>query len=265
MCAGEAGQEDHHTLGLQRRCQQLSIHDPTLKCKLFDTLVRPILCYCCEVWSVLGNDTALAELERVQVGFLKFLLGVQMHTKTTHIMAEFGRYPLKLMWQSQSARYLQHLEDLPPDRVLKQAFYADRRLPAAASWHARLTVQLHDHLVHTPTDTDPKARTYSLAAAQAAYTQQLSADDSSKALLYNAIKTGYSCEPYIQHCSNRHLRRILAQFCTGSHWLMVERGRHMQHDKAVRTCAVCPWHIVKPADVADAHFDNYDLDAPNRG
>ena len=182
MCAGEAGQEDHHTFGLQRRCQQLSIHDPTLKRKLFDTLVRPILSYCCEVWSVLGSDTApqglchcqaLAELERVQVGFLKILLGVQVHTKTTHIMADFGRYPLKLKWQSQSARYLQHLEDLPPDRVLKQAFYADRRLPAAASWHARLTVQLHDHLVHTPTDTDPKARTYSLAAAQAAHTQQL--------------------------------------------------------------------------------------------
>ena len=30
--------------GLQRRCQQLSIHDPVLKCKLFDTLVKPILC-----------------------------------------------------------------------------------------------------------------------------------------------------------------------------------------------------------------------------
>lgn len=42
-------------LGLQRRCQQLSIHDPIMKCKLFDTLVKPILCYCCEVWSVLGT------------------------------------------------------------------------------------------------------------------------------------------------------------------------------------------------------------------
>ena len=31
--------------GLQRRCQQLRIHDPVLKCKLFDTLVKPILCH----------------------------------------------------------------------------------------------------------------------------------------------------------------------------------------------------------------------------
>ena len=83
-------------LGLQRRCQQLSIHDPVLKCKLFDTLVNPILCYCCEAWSVLGPKTALEGMERIQVGFLKALLGVQVHTKTLHVLAEFGRYPLRM-------------------------------------------------------------------------------------------------------------------------------------------------------------------------
>ena len=34
-------------IGLRRRCQQLHMHDPVLKCQLFDALVRPILCYCC--------------------------------------------------------------------------------------------------------------------------------------------------------------------------------------------------------------------------
>ena len=79
--------------GLQRRCQQLSIHDPILKRKLFDTLVKPFLCYCCEVWSVLGSKTALEGVERDQVRFLKALLGVQVHTKTLHVLAEFRRYP----------------------------------------------------------------------------------------------------------------------------------------------------------------------------
>ena len=92
--------------GLQRRCQQLRIHDPTLKCKLFDTLVKPILCYGCEIWSVLGCKSAIADLERVQIGFLKILLGVQIHTSTLHVLAEFGRYPLKIAWQAQAAEYL---------------------------------------------------------------------------------------------------------------------------------------------------------------
>ena len=83
-------------IGVQRRCQQLRIHDPVLKCKLFDTLLKPILRYCCEVWSVLGTKTALESMERIQLGFLKILLGVQVHTncKTLHVLAEFSRYPL---------------------------------------------------------------------------------------------------------------------------------------------------------------------------
>ena len=80
--------------GLQCRCQQLDIQDPILKCKLSDTLVRPILCYCCEVWSFMGSKSDLKNLEQVELGFLKALLGVQTSTKRLHVYAEFGRYPL---------------------------------------------------------------------------------------------------------------------------------------------------------------------------
>ena len=37
------------------------------------------------------------------IGFLKILLGVQIHTSTLHVLAEFGRYPLKIAWQAQAA------------------------------------------------------------------------------------------------------------------------------------------------------------------
>ena len=54
--------------------------------------------------------SAIADMERVQTGFLKILLGVQIHTSTLHVLAESGRYPLKIAWQAQAAKYLSRLE-----------------------------------------------------------------------------------------------------------------------------------------------------------
>ena len=198
--------------GLYRRCQQLSIHDPVLKCKLFDTLVKPILCYCCEVWYALGSQAALDELERVAIGLLKVLLGVPVQTKTLHVLSEFGRYPMHLTWQSQAAEYLGRLESMSQDRVLKQAFLADCRLPDKLSWRARLGEKLHDFLVSIPSDTDHLCQTYSLQSARSAHTAQIQTDNSSKTSTYRLIKDGYTCEPYISQSHNKHLRRILAQF-----------------------------------------------------
>ena len=92
--------------GLHRRCHQLHIHDLVMNYKLSDTLVKPVLCNCCEVWSVLGSKADLDDLVRVDLGFLKGLLGVQMYTNTLYVFASFGRYPLRIAWQSQASKYL---------------------------------------------------------------------------------------------------------------------------------------------------------------
>ena len=60
---------------------------------------------------------------------------------------------------------------------------------------------------------------------------------------YNSIEEGYNCEPYIRQCHNRHLGRILAQFCTGSHWLHIETGRHKKLDVNDRSHL----HLLKPS------------------
>ncbi len=46
---------------MRRRCALLGIRDPALHCKLFDTLVLPILSYGCEVWGVDTKCGAAAE------------------------------------------------------------------------------------------------------------------------------------------------------------------------------------------------------------
>ena len=237
-----------------RRCQQLHIHDPIVKCKLFDALVKPILCYGCEVWSIGGNKAALAELERTEIGFLKMLLGVQTHTSTLHVLAEFGRYPLQLSWQALAEKYLNRLEKLENDRMLKQAFIADCSLPARLSWTSLLAQhgQLHGHSVSPSTDAATQRPMFSLSVARSHHVEQLSQQTSSKTSMCRSIKIGYACEPYIQQTSNRHLRRILAQFRTGSHWLNMETGRHRKQDRKDETCPigsstqVCPLGSLMP-------------------
>ena len=68
-------------------------------------LVKPMLCYGCEVWSIVANKLDLHELERIQIGFLKRLLGVQIQTTNLDVLAEFGRYPLQLSWQALAGKY----------------------------------------------------------------------------------------------------------------------------------------------------------------
>ena len=75
-----------------------------------------------------------------------------------------------------------------------------------------------------------------LPSAQLQHIQQLSQQTSSKGKTYSHIKIGYASEPYIQQTNNRHLRKIIAQFRTGSHWLHIGTGRHKKLEKEDRIC-----------------------------
>ena len=141
--------------GRQRHCQQLIISGPVLECKLFDTLLRPILCYCCEVWSVMGSKSDLKDLEREELGFLQELLRVQTSTKCLHVSAELGRYPLHIVWQSQESKSPRRLQAMSPDRIPKQAPIADCRLPDRPSWRYRFNHQLQDFIEPMPSADDP--------------------------------------------------------------------------------------------------------------
>jgi hypothetical protein len=70
---------------LRRRCAELCIFDPALQCQLFDTLIKPVLSYGCEVWS---DHMAREQLEVVHRAFLKSSLG------------SAPRHPVTSCWQS---------------------------------------------------------------------------------------------------------------------------------------------------------------------
>ena len=82
--------------------------------------------------------------------------------------------------------------------------------------------------------------------------------DSSLQVTYFSHKTEFRCEPYISQAKNKHLRKTIAMFRTGSHWLQVCQGRYQGIAYNLRKCPLCPWVIddEKHAIFECPHYNN---------
>jgi len=110
---------------LRRRCADLKINDPTIVCQLFDALVKPILSYGCELWV---NEPPTKSLEAIHRSFLKSLLGVNDTTPSRIVLAEFGKFPLILLWRQQALKYKARMSTSLPSRLMSLTFNVQQAL-----------------------------------------------------------------------------------------------------------------------------------------
>lgn len=105
--------------------------------------------YACEVWVVSGcRQGAIAVLEKVEVHFLRSLLGVQQNTSSKLVYAEFGRLSIRDSWLQQSLTYLQRMHRLGEQRLCKAAYTMD--VKKGLGWHLGLCKQLRQFSMHLP-------------------------------------------------------------------------------------------------------------------
>jgi len=107
---------------LRHRCNDLSIIDPEVMYQLFDSLVRPVLSYACEVWTGCTGAKGLQQAEQVHRMFLRGILTVNKTTSTFAMLGEFGRYPLEYFWWQQTLKYYDRLRESTPNRLLYCAY-----------------------------------------------------------------------------------------------------------------------------------------------
>ena len=87
--------------------------------ELFDTLIKPILLYACEIWgSKMGSD-----IEKMHINFIKTVLGVKPSTNTCLIYAETGRFPLYITIYRQMIKYWLKLTCTSDHRYIAIAFH----------------------------------------------------------------------------------------------------------------------------------------------
>jgi hypothetical protein len=106
---------------LNRRCAELRIMDIKLRCDLFNTLVRSIANYVCEVWV----DSKKIEVIKIMYrGFLKSLFGVRKTTSTSIVLAEFDKFPFEHFAWGQALLYYNRVNMVTKYRILGKAWEA---------------------------------------------------------------------------------------------------------------------------------------------
>lgn len=186
-----------------------------------------------------GSKAVLNQLERVELQFLKSLLGVPQTTSSKLVYAEFGRLPVQHIWLRQSLKYLDRLMQLDDGRLCKSAFLVD--IQHGLGWYSGLGNQLRAEGIRVPRRLqDVDAQILLRESKDAVILKGMTAShDNNLEEAYFSFKTEFRCEPYISQAKNRHLRKVIANFRVGAHWLRVRTGRYRGIPYHGRLCPTC--------------------------
>jgi hypothetical protein len=229
---------------------------------LFDTLVRPILCYGCEVWGVdfgvqvrqylePGAGTAVPikpdEYEALHKYFIKRVLAVCPSTPDLVIYGEVARLPLAFFRLKLIVNFWNRLCAMSTDRLLKKSFLESFELAShnKASWCTSFKAMLKPlGIVFSenpqPIDgdlvfylRDAFIENFKTTLRQATETSSL------KLKRYNLMRSEeFALQPYLR-IKNRDMRKRMARFRTGSHWSEIQQGRFLGTERQKRICTSC--------------------------
>jgi exonuclease III len=141
----------HAMYALIRRCHEMDIHNVYIKTRLFDTLVKPIIYYGCEVWCPysLPKGDHLTEsghsfnMENLHKNFLRQCLGIRQSVPDIVVMNELQREPLIFGMVKQLLGFWNRIQKRPDSDLVKIALLeswdlAKRFMKRKLSWVAQL-------------------------------------------------------------------------------------------------------------------------------
>ena len=222
---------------------------PSSQISLFNTLVSPILYYCCEIWGLCKADP----IEKLHLSFLKSLLGVKASTPNCFIYGELGVFPMYLERQVRVIKFW--MKCINPDEYIssfvRNMYYEMLALmdskPEAVTWASLVRDTLNNcglgNFWHSQNVGSEKIflslfkqRIYDI------YLQNWISEvkSTSSGRLYQHIKTSFYHEPYL-NMYDRNLRIAITKIRLSSHLFYIERGRWGRQNVARedRKCNVC--------------------------
>ena len=206
--------------------------------ELFDTLIKPILLYACEIWgSKMGK-----EIEIMHISFIKSVLGVKPSTNTCLLYAETGRFPLYVTIYRQIVKYWLKLTCTSDHRYIAIAF---RESPS--EWSLFVKKLLYENGFGNVWETNAAHISHPMFIRQ--FEQRLKdtfmqscfsdMESSNKCFLYRSLCREFSMASYLYKIHIPANRKAMTRLRLSSHKLMIERGRWLNILPKDRLCTLC--------------------------
>ncbi len=209
---------------------QSNIFDPNSMLKCFDSMVRPIMTYGCEIWGLsctertkdrlLSVKSALFPCENIELRMLKQILGVHRKTSNSAVFSEFGRVPLRLYIISQILKYFSRMKLQSKNTLLNKIVSNLSNDTNAYSSLIRL-ISSTGVAVHEPTQrkniNSCVKKTILSLKEKILDNMDKDIESNKKLKLYSELKESFNPEAYLSHVKNFHHRKALTRLRTSSH------------------------------------------------
>lgn len=199
---------------------------PKLSIKMFDTHILPILEYHSEIWFSLKE---ISDLEKIQLKFLKNMLGVRYQTSTVAVLADTGRFPLFVRQQVSAIKYLDRLNSNTCPLLVRKCFEIQTQLHDKSStcWLSRLHKAM-SQLGQTINFNRPSLTINSIyeTIQNKMFSEINDSAMNPKLRTYKHFKLEARIESYLNGNFPRSIYSNIARLRLVSHNLNIELGRH---------------------------------------
>ena len=237
-----------------KKCKKLGRVTPTVGVQLFDSFVTPILEYACEVWT----DGSYKEvLERIQLRYLKMLIGVNSNTCNQAVYAETGRYPIYIRHTGRIVKYYCRLTRLSEHKIVKQVFLRLKHMADLGynTWAFKVKQIFVSHNL-----VDAFNQDYVTLQDEGKIVKQIVGNlkcnfekkclsqlhqFSSLGVLAN-VKVAFSMSLYLVKVRDFKLRKAIAKLRLSNHALPIQKGRYTKPITARenRLCRLCNYEVI---------------------
>ena len=130
------------SFSVARKCAAVGIPSPKISFQLYDTFTSSVLNYASEIWST-SKETPC--IERVQLRFLKQLLGVKDSTCSVAIYGETGRFPVYVKQRCSLIKYWYRIVTKNDSTLVKKAYLMLRQLDSLGftTWVSKIRELLY--------------------------------------------------------------------------------------------------------------------------